>query len=150
MADQFIKDPKLKQLAAMLIAKLDETMPMVNFDRDRIIQVLTNLVDNAIKFTEKGKITIATTGGDDTVRISVQDTGPGIKKEDLVKLFREFEQLSDCNERITGGTGLGLSISRKIVEKHNGKIWAESEFGKGTTFYFELPIQEKLAMAAKL
>ena len=133
-----------------LIAKLDETMPMVNFDRDRIIQVLTNLVDNAIKFTEKGKITIATTGGDDTVRISVRDTGPGMKKEDLPKLFREFEQLSDSNERKTGGTGLGLSISRKIVEKHNGKIWAESEFGKGTTFYFELPIQEKLAMAAKL
>ncbi len=133
-----------------LIAKLDETVSTINFDKDRIIQVLVNLVNNAIKFTEKGNITIATTEADNTVRISIHDTGPGIKKENLPKLFHEFEQLSDSHERKTGGTGLGLSISKKIVEKHNGKIWAESEFGKGTIFYFELPVQEELAMAAKV
>ena len=123
-----------------LIAKLDETMPAVNFDRDRIIQVLINLVGNAIKFTDTGNITIATAKADDTVRISVHDTGPGIKKENLPRLFHEFEQLSDTNERKTGGSGLGLAISRRIIEKHNGKIWAESESGKGTSFYFELPV----------
>ncbi len=130
-----------------LIAKLDETMPAVNFDRDRIIQVLINLVDNALKFTDSGNITIATAKADDTVRISVHDTGPGIKKENLPRLFHEFEQLSDTNERKTGGSGLGLAISRRIIEKHNGKIWAESDSGKGTTFYFELPVQEKKALA---
>ncbi len=130
-----------------LIAKLDETMPAVDFDKDRIIQVLINLVGNAIKFTDTGNITIATAKADDTVRISVHDTGPGIKKENLPRLFHEFEQLSDTNERKTGGSGLGLAISRRIIEEHNGKIWAESESGKGATFYFELPVQEKKALA---
>jgi len=130
-----------------LIAKLDETIPAVNFDRDRIIQVLINLVDNALKFTDTGNITIATAKADDTVRISVHDTGPGIKKENLPRLFQEFEQLSDSHERKTGGSGLGLAISRRIIEKHNGKIWAESDSGKGTTFYFELPVQKKKALA---
>ncbi|MHC4488061.1 MAG: ATP-binding protein [Planctomycetota bacterium] len=130
-----------------LIAKLDEAMPAVDFDKDRIIQVLINLVNNAIKFTDTGNITIATAKADDTVRISVHDTGPGIKKENLPRLFHEFEQLSDTNERKTGGSGLGLVISRRIIEKHNGKIWVESESGKGTSFYFELPVQAKKALA---
>ena len=74
-------------------------------------------------------------------------TYAGIEKENLPKLFHEFEQLSDSNERITGGSGLGLVISRRIIEENNGKIWAESESGKGTTFYFELPVQKKKALA---
>ena len=126
-----------------LITKLDDTIPKVNFDRDKITQVLTNIVNNAIKFTEQGSVTINTTRGDNIIQVSVSDTGPGIKKEDLPKLFNEFEQLVTGSERRTGGSGLGLAISRKIIEKHNGKIWAESEPGKGTTFHFVLPIKER-------
>ncbi|MCX5706643.1 MAG: HAMP domain-containing sensor histidine kinase [Candidatus Omnitrophica bacterium] len=126
-----------------LILALDDKLPLVRFDRDKIIQVLTNLVNNALKFTEKGNVTIATSLGDNIIRVSVKDTGPGIKKEDLPRLFRQFEQLDKSSERKTSGTGLGLAISKEIIEKHKGKIWADSEPGKGTTFSFVLPVKER-------
>jgi len=118
--------------------ELCDNLPHVKSDRDKIIQVLTNLVNNAIKFTEKGGITISTGKGDDFILVTVKDTGIGIKEENMRKLFQEFTQL----QRIVGGTGLGLSICKKLIEGHKGKIWAESEFGKGTAFYFTLPIKE--------
>jgi PAS domain S-box-containing protein len=121
------------------ILKLDDKLPRVKFDRDKILEVLINLVNNAIKFTEKGDITIASTQGNNFIRISVKDTGPGIRAEDLPKLFQRFSQL----ERKPGGTGLGLAISKEIMKMHKGKIEAESEFGKGATFYFILPINER-------
>ena len=126
-----------------LITDLDENIPAVKFDKDTITQVLTNIVNNAIKFTEKGSITITTTKDDNTIHISISDTGPGIKKEDLAKVFSQFEQLHKSGNRKVGGSGLGLAICRKIVKKHNAKIWAESELGKGTTFHFVLPIKER-------
>ena len=126
-----------------LITELDGTIPRIKFDRDKITQVLTNIVNNAITFTEQGSVTISTNKGDNVIEVSVSDTGPGIKKEDLPKLFNEFEQLARGSERKTGGSGLGLAISRKIIKKHNAKIWAESEPGKGTTFHFVLPIKER-------
>ena len=121
------------------ILKLDEGLPRVKFDKDKIIQVLTNLVNNAIKFTEKGDITITSSQGNNFVRVSVKDTGPGIKAEDLPRLFRRFSQLG----RKPGGTGLGLAISKEIIEMHRGKIGAESELDKGTTFHFILPVKER-------
>lgn len=128
-----------------LIIELDDSIPIIKFDKDKITQVLTNIVNNAIKFTEQGSVTISTTKGDNDniIQVSVSDTGPGIKNEDLPKLFNEFEQLASGNERKTGGSGLGLAISRKIIKKHNATIWAESEPGKGTTFHFVLPIKER-------
>ena len=120
---------------------LDNTLPKVTFDSDKMIQVLTNLVSNAMKFTEKGSITIATRRIENAIRVSVSDTGCGIKQEDLPKLFQQFQQLSSGGNRKTGGTGLGLAISKDIVEKHGGRVWVESEFGKGTTFHFLLPIK---------
>ncbi len=118
---------------------LEDGLPKVELDSDQISQVMTNLVHNAIKFTEKGGITIATSKYDHTIRISVSDTGCGIKKEDMPRLFKEFEQL----ERKKGSTGLGLSICKKIVEQHKGEIWAESEPGKGTAFHFVLPTEQR-------
>jgi signal transduction histidine kinase len=120
--------------------ELDKAIPRINCDSDKIVQVLTNLVGNAMKFTERGSITIATRKIQNAVRVSVIDTGCGMKKGDLPKVFQEFEQLANANERKTGGTGLGLAISKGIVEKHGGRIWVESEFGEGTTFNFLLPI----------
>ncbi|MFC1634396.1 ATP-binding protein [Planctomycetota bacterium] len=125
-----------------LITELDESLPIVKFDRDEIMQVLINLVSNAIKFTDQGGVTITSAKEGNTIRISVQDTGPGIRKEDVPRLFHEFEQLTDVGNRNPGGSGLGLVISKKIIERHNGNIWAESEYGKGTTFHFVLPVEE--------
>jgi PAS domain S-box-containing protein len=125
--------------------KLDfeQNLPQVQFDRDKIIQVLTNLVNNAIKFTEKGSICVQISREDNFIKVSVKDSGIGIKDEDMPRMFTRFEQLDTGMTRKTGGTGLGLSISKEIIEKHNGKIWAESEFGKGTAFHFILPIKER-------
>jgi PAS domain S-box-containing protein len=120
---------------------LDNALPKVTFDSDKMIQVLTNLVSNAMKFTGKGSITIATRRIENAIRVSVSDTGCGIKQEDLPKLFHQFQQLGSSSSRKTGGTGLGLAISKDIVEKHGGRVWVESEFGKGSTFHFLLPIK---------
>jgi signal transduction histidine kinase len=131
--------PLFKKKGLAFDLRLCGDLPRLKFDKDKITQVLTNLVNNAFKFTDKGGVTIITSKGDNFVQVAVKDTGPGIKEEDLPKLFQQFIQL----QRNVGGTGLGLSISKKLIEAHRGKIWAESEFGKGTTFYFLLPIKER-------
>lgn len=122
-----------------LILKLDHELPRVKFDKDKIMEVLTNLISNAIKFTDKGTITITTSHGENIIRVSIADTGCGIKEDDMSKLFHRFAQL----QRKPGGTGLGLAISKEIIDAHRGKIWAESEVGKGATFHFILPIKER-------
>ncbi|MCX5632250.1 MAG: PAS domain S-box protein [Phycisphaerae bacterium] len=122
------------------LLELDNNLPNCSFDSDKITQVLANLVTNAMKFTKRGNITIKTSQYSDSIRVSVSDTGCGIKKEDMSKIFNRFEQLGLGGERKTGGTGLGLAISREIIERHNGTIWLESAFGKGSTFTFTLPV----------
>lgn len=121
------------------VLKLEEKLPRLKIDKDRIIEVLTNLVDNAIKYTDKGSISISCSYGDNFVQVSVTDTGKGIKEEDKDKIFQKFVQI----ERRPGGTGLGLVICKEIVEAHKGKIWVESEYGKGSVFSFILPITER-------
>lgn len=119
--------------------ELGSPLPKALFDKDLMTQVLMNLIHNAIKFTEKGKITVQTvSAGEQGVRISVKDEGSGIRKEELTKLFKSFSQTAE-GHRKTGGTGLGLAISKKIVEAHKGSIGVESIFGKGSHFYFILP-----------
>jgi len=124
---------------------LDSTLPNIEFDFDRINQVISNLISNAIKFTQKGGILISSSTDDKeaVIKVSVKDTGEGIKKEDLPKLFHKFEQLGGINQRKTGGTGLGLAISQEIIEQHSGRIWVESEFGQGSEFIFVLPLKKK-------
>lgn len=124
---------------------LEDNLPVLRFDRDKILQVVTNFVNNAIKFTEKGSIKISTSHGDNFVRVSIQDTGPGIQEEDLPKLFQQFIQLKDAPERKSSGTGLGLAISKEIIEEHKGKIWAESKINEGSVFSFALPVHERRA-----
>ena len=112
----------------------------IKFDRDKIIQVLTNLVVNAIKFTKQGKIKIITKKQKNMILVAVQDTGTGIAKEDIPKIFQTFQQHPIPQEKkVKGRTGLGLAISKWIIDQHNGKIWVESEFGKGSKFCFSLP-----------
>lgn len=108
-------------------------------DPDRLREVITNLFDNAIKYTESGKITIGLTGDDKIVQIRIQDTGGGIPPEDVPHLFEKFYRVDNTATRTIGGTGLGLFISRKIIELYSGRIWVESELGKGSIFFINLP-----------
>jgi PAS domain S-box-containing protein len=108
-------------------------------DPDRIREVVTNLFDNAVKYTDKGKITIGITGNDKIVQVFIKDTGPGIPKDDLPHLFQKFYRVDNSATRTIGGTGLGLFICKKIVELYGGVIWAESELGKGSSFFINLP-----------
>jgi signal transduction histidine kinase len=101
---------------------------------------LLNLVGNAIKFTEHGEVTIQATAENDAFQVAVADTGPGIKLDDQKRIFEEFQQVDSSSTRKKGGTGLGLSISRKIIEMHGGRLWVESELGKGSVFKFTLPV----------
>jgi PAS domain S-box-containing protein len=108
-------------------------------DQDRMREVITNLFDNAVKYTPEGRITISLTGNEQVVQCSVRDTGPGIPSEDVPHLFQKFYRVDNSATRTIGGTGLGLFICRKIVELYSGRIWVESELGKGSSFYINLP-----------
>ncbi len=110
-----------------------------NVDPDRLREVITNIFDNAVKYTESGKITIGVTGDKNVVQVSIADTGPGIPKTDIPHLFQKFYRVDNSATRTIGGTGLGLFICRKIIELYNGKIWVESVEGEGSTFYINLP-----------
>ncbi len=117
-----------------------EDIPPVRADKDKLIDVLTNLIDNALKFTsEGGQIIIAARKVPRGVHIEVKDTGIGIPADNIPHLFQRFYQVDSSASRRYGGTGLGLYIARTIVEAHEGKIWIESEEGKGTTVHVELP-----------
>ncbi len=124
---------------AFRLSPLNETRK-VSFDRDRILQVLINILGNAIKFTDEGEIEIATQMDDNSIVVSIKDTGPGIEEKNLSKMFDVFEQYSADPSIRRQGSGLGLSISKQIVESHGGKIWATSKLGEGTTLSFSLPI----------
>src|SRR5213078_1208080 len=112
----------------------------VEVDHDRLIQVLTNLLSNAAKFSPKGdvvSVNVRRSGA--RLKISVSDHGPGIPPEFQDRIFQKFSQADSSDRRAKGGTGLGLSISKAIVEKHGGSLIFETEVGKGTTFTVDLP-----------
>lgn len=108
-------------------------------DPDRMREVVTNIFDNAVKYTESGKISIGLTGNQQVVQFYIKDTGPGIGGDDLPHLFQKFYRVDNSATRTIGGTGLGLFICRKIVELYHGRVWAESQLGQGTTFFINLP-----------
>jgi signal transduction histidine kinase len=109
-------------------------------DERKIKQVLLNLLSNAVKFTpEGGRIGVKAALADGVVEISISDTGIGIAPEDQEAIFEEFRQVGGDEARKREGTGLGLTLTKKFVEMHGGRIWVESEVGKGSTFRFTLP-----------
>jgi signal transduction histidine kinase len=117
-------------------------LPTVMADDEKIRQVITNLVSNAYKFTpEGGTLTLSAKDSGADITVSVADTGIGIPKEFIGQLFERFKQVPGTRQKMGGpkGTGLGLAIAKGIVEAHGGRIWAESEPGQGTTFFFTLP-----------
>src|SRR5687768_6067750 len=121
-----------------LEATVDPAIPDLNGDRSRLLQVMSNLVGNALKFTPRGgRVTLTARADGDEVLVEVSDTGPGIAPEQLPHIFGRFWQASGSDRR---GVGLGLSIAKGIVEAHSGKIWVKSELAKGSVFSFTLPI----------
>ncbi|MEK6983590.1 MAG: HAMP domain-containing sensor histidine kinase [Nanoarchaeota archaeon] len=128
-----------KKKKVRLNLKLPSKLPEIKGDEQRISQVLTNLIENAFKFTNRGSVTILAGKNGRKVVVQVKDTGIGIDQREIPKLFEEYFQIAPIeNKQI--GTGLGLAICKKIIRKHNGEIWVESELGKGSSFYFALPI----------
>lgn len=117
----------------------DRPSPRVTGDERRLRQVLTNIISNAVKFTDRGAIEIAVAQKGLRVEVSVKDTGPGIAPESLGKLFREFVQLGSLKQRAYG-TGLGLAICKRLVDAHDGEVWAESTPGAGSTFHVVVPV----------
>src|SRR5262249_17014402 len=123
-----------------LDVNIDERLGDYVGDERKIKQILLNLLSNAVKFTpEGGRISITANKTDNGAEISVSDTGIGIAPEDRAKIFEEFRQVGGDYAHKTEGTGLGLTLAKKFVELHGGKIWVESEVGKGSTFSFTLP-----------
>lgn len=151
LAESVIKELQIKSDAKKIYLKVEgdkKTLPLTWCDPDRIRQVLVNLAGNAIKFTEKGGVTIKVTSDKDFVHVAVTDTGRGIAAEDQKLLFGKFSQVKrDVDEH--QGTGLGLYISKNYIELHQGKIWVESEAGKGASFKFDLPVLDKPPVEVK-
>ncbi len=133
------------QKGLYLRTEIEPDLPIIYADCTRIRQVLLNLVTNAMRFTTEGGITIRVRRFEDHfLRIEVEDTGTGISPENLEKVFDEFRQVGNEVWRRNQGSGLGLSIARRFIQLHEGEIGAESELGKGSLFYFTLPVQESL------
>jgi signal transduction histidine kinase len=118
-------------------------VPIVVGDRHRLIQVVINLLSNAAKFTTAGSVTVrVVVSADAEVVVSVADTGTGIPPADQARVFEAFAQAGDTLTDKPRGTGLGLPISREIVAEHGGRLWLESEVGRGSTFAFALPVAD--------
>jgi signal transduction histidine kinase len=124
-----------------LVSSVPSNLPLAYGDSKRIVQCLTNLVGNSLKFTPEGQVEIAVELIGDDLRFRVSDTGIGIPADRIDGIFAEFQQADSTIARDFGGTGLGLSITKRFVEMHGGRVWVESEQGKGSTFYFSIPLR---------
>lgn len=127
----------------ILKSEIDPQLDVIEGDQQRLKQILLNLLNNAVKFSKKegGIVTLTAKKEGDMAQFSVSDSGIGIREDDMGKLFNMFQQVDTGNTRQYGGTGLGLAISKQLVELHGGRIIVESEYGKGSTFTFLLPIE---------
>ena len=128
----------------LMVKKISENLPLCLGDHDRLIQVVINLISNAIKFTDEGSVTLTAVLGADELIVSVIDSGTGIKAEDQALVFEKFKQVGDTMTDKPQGTGLGLPICKEIIEHLGGRIWVESKIGIGSTFSFSLPLSNKL------
>jgi len=133
-----------EQKGLRLVTEVTPDLPIVTGDGDRLIQVVINLISNAVKFTDSGSVTCRATRRGGEIVVSIVDTGMGIAPADQPKVFERFKQVGDTLTDKPKGTGLGLPICREIVEHHGGRVWVESELGKGSTFSFSLPVPDAL------
>ena len=142
LIDQTVEEmgPLVEAKKLTLEVLVTDGLPVLNMDSERILQALRNIIGNAVKFTpEKGRVRVSARRADHGVEVSVADTGPGIPAGNLITIFEKFQQVTAGGSHPVKGTGLGLAISKQIITLHGGKIWAESELGRGSTFIFVLP-----------
>ena len=139
--DMIVKTDKNKEKKKYTIKReLGSQALWVEIDTDKMMQVIDNIMNNAIKYSpDGGVITVRMTQNQNHVILSISDQGLGIPRKDLGKIFDRFYRVDKARSRAQGGTGLGLAIAKEIVEAHHGRIWADSNEGKGSTFYISLP-----------
>jgi signal transduction histidine kinase/HAMP domain-containing protein len=142
--------PHADEKGLQVRSAIQSSLPNVWADRARVRQVLANMLANAVKFTERGAVTVSATAAEGWVTVSVADTGVGITPEAQAYVFDEFRQADSSTTRRYGGTGLGLAISKRLITLHGGRIWVDSEVGKGSTFHFTLPIRVRAGSEAAL
>jgi signal transduction histidine kinase len=144
MVDYYQEEAKRKSITLKLV-KMSDYFPRVMIDPEKIKLAIQNLLDNALHYTQKGgSVTVTLIHGDKDVLCAIKDSGVGIPKSQQSRVFTKFFRAENVIRMQTEGSGLGLFITKNIIEAHNGKIWFESEEGKGTTFYFSLPIKDEL------
>ena len=132
--------PAAREKNIQLTINADTSIPTVDLDPNRISQVLDNLISNAIRYTpENGHVSLGLAQEKDMVKFSIQDSGPGIKNEDLKHIFERFYRADKARTRSEGGSGLGLAIAKSLIQQHQGEIWVTSQIGEGSTFHFSLP-----------
>jgi len=136
----------VKNEGLTLNVNVAEGLPLLFVDRTRVRQIIINLMNNAIRFTDAGSITVEACASGSDVIVAVRDTGIGIAEEDLPSVFEEFRQFDAPAGHRRGGTGLGLTISKQFVELHGGRMWVESKLGEGSAFYFSLPVEPRLVV----
>jgi two-component system, NtrC family, sensor kinase len=146
-------DPLIKQKKLYFSVNMSDTLPVAYGDEEKVRQILTSLLSNAVKFTQKGGITITASVSDEGIKpgepplflkICVTDTGIGIKEEDIDKIFKKFVQIDFTLIRQYEGTGLGLSLAKGLVNLHKGSIWVDSTYSEGSTFCFTLPLKKEI------
>ena len=141
LVEQTVAEAKLRTPSREIVLKLAERLPMMDIDARRIRQVLDNIIDNAIKYSEEGtRVVIQTRQMESELQVSVADQGIGIPPADLERVFDRMYRIEQRLAPETGGAGLGLAICRGLVEAHGGRIWVESKLGRGSTFHFILPL----------
>ncbi len=133
-------DVRVKEAKLESAYSIEKNMPKILTDRERVVQILINIINNAVKYTPKGKITVSVKKDGKNIHFSVKDTGLGIAKEDMKKIFERFYQVDSSYTRKVGGTGLGLSLCKEFVTMLGGRIWVDSKVGEGSDFQFSLPI----------
>jgi PAS domain S-box-containing protein len=146
LVDEAIEEIRPQALGKNISLEKDiqKGLPSIRGDREQLKRALTNLLSNAVKFNKReGRVKIEVFGGDNSIKISVSDTGIGIPEEHLERIFEKFYRVETGTARKYGGTGLGLAIVKRIVEAHGGEVEVESEVGKGSTFTVTLPLEEK-------
>jgi two-component system sensor histidine kinase GlrK len=142
LIDQTVEEigPLVEAKKINLEVLVTDELPALKMDSERILQALRNIIGNAVKFTpEKGRVRVSARRADHGVEVSVADTGPGIPAGNLITIFEKFQQATTEGSHPVKGTGLGLAIAKQIITLHGGKIWAESDLGRGSTFIFVLP-----------
>ncbi len=139
--------PLARERGLELQVQLAESLPLILCDKEGIRRVVRNLLSNAIKFSKAGRVMAVTERGNNWIRVVVQDEGPGIRVDDIPRLFESFRQMDQGTGHVPKSTGLGLVVAKGIVEEHRGHIGVESTLGKGSKFFIDLPIKERRRIA---